>query len=182
MSSRRHCYLERKKNNARLTGKLIARRDSNDAEVKKPSSTDISSPKASTEEDVPIFVDNVLLSRWVAFVETLNLEGVMKAIIENSVAVKFALPEVDLLVEKDYEKLITDSLLQKLEILFKSSLGEEVKLTAQTGVLGSESPRKRKIRLHEEKIEKSKEALSSDPTMESLVSEFNASIDHVVIK
>ena len=57
-----------------------------------------------------------------------------------------------------------------------------MKLTAQIGVLGSESPRKRKIRLHEEKIEKSKEALSGDPTMESLVSEFNASIDHVVIK
>ena len=37
-------------------------------------------------------------------------------------------------------------------------------------------------RIHEEKIEKSKEALSRDPTMESLVSEFNASIDQVVIK
>ena len=173
---------EKKKTDALLTGKLRARRNSNDAEVEKPSSTDIASPKPSTEEDVPIFVDNVLLSRWVAFVETLNLEGVMKAIIENSVAVKFALPNVDLLVEKDYEKLITDSLLQKLEILFKSALREDVKLTARTGVLGSESPRKRKIRLHEEKIEKSKEALSRDPTMESLVSEFNASIDHVVIK
>ena len=34
----------------------------------------------------------------------------------------------------------------------------------------------------EEKIEKSKEALSRDPTMESLISEFNASIDHVIIK
>ena len=106
----------------------------------------------------------------------------MKAIIENSVAVNFALPDLDLLVEKDYEKFINDSLLQKLETLFKSSLGEDVKLTAQTGVLGSESPRKRNIRLHEEKIEKSKETLSRDPTMESLVSEFNASIDHVVIK
>ena len=122
------------------------------------------------------------MSRWVAFVETLNLEGVTKAIIENSVAIKFALPNVDLLVEKDYEKLITESLLQKLESLFRGLLGDGLKLTLQTGVLGSETPHKRKIRLHEEKIEKSKEALSRDPTMESLVSEFNASIDHVIIK
>ena len=112
----------------------------------------------------------------------MNLEGVTKAIIENSVAINFAVPNVDLLVEKDYEKLITESLLQKLEILFKGLLGDRVELTLQTGFLGSETPRKRKIRLHEEKIEKSKEALSRDPTMESLVSEFNASIDHVIIK
>jgi hypothetical protein len=150
--------------------------------VEKSASTVSSLPKTSTEDGVPIFVDDVLLSRWVAFVETLNLEGVTKAIIENSVAIKFALPNVDLLVAKDFEKLITESLLQKIEILFKSSLGEDVKVTAQTGVLGSESPRKRKIRLYEEKIEKSKEALSRDPTMESLVSEFNASIDQVIIK
>ncbi len=153
-----------------------------EVEVEEPASLDSSLPKTSTEDGVPIFVDDVLLSRWVAFVETLSLEGVTKAIIENSVAIKFALPNVDLLVEKDYEKLITESLLQKLELLFKSSLGENVRLTAQTGVLGSESPRKRKIRLHEEKIEKSKEALSRDPTMESLISEFNASIDQVIIK
>jgi len=173
---------EKKKTNTRLTGKPSADRDTKDAEVDKPASIDSSLPETSTEEGVPMFVDDVLLSRWIAFVETLNLEGVTKAIIENSVAIKFALPNVDLLVEKDYEKLITESLLQKLEIIFKNSLGENVKLTAQTGVLGSESPRKRKIRLHEEKIEKSKETLSRDPTMESLVSEFNASIDHVVIK
>ena len=73
---------------------------------------------------------------------------------KNCVAKKFALPNVDLLVEKDYEKLITGSLLQKLEILLKGSLGEDVKLTAQVGVLGSETPRKRKMRLQEEKIEK----------------------------
>ena len=78
--------------------------------------------------------------------------------------------------------MITGSLLQKLEILLKGSLGEDVKLTAQVGVLGSETPRKRKMRLQEEKIEKSKEALSRDPVMESLISEFNASIDHVVVK
>ena len=173
---------EKKKTNTRFTEKPSAHRDIKDVEVEEPASLDSSSPKTSTEDGVPIFVDDVLLSRWVAFVETLNLDGVTKAVIENSVAIKFALPNVDLIVEKDYEKLITESLLQKLELLFKSSLGENVKLTAQTGVLGSESPRKRKIRLHEEKIEKSKEALSRDPTMESLISEFNASIDHVIIK
>ena len=173
---------EKKKSNAQHTRKLRAQRDSHDSEVKKPSSIESSSPKALIEESEPIFVDDALLSKWVALVESLNLEGVTKAVLENCVAKKFALPNVDLLVEKDYEKLVTGSLLQKLEILLKGSLGEDVKLTAQVGVLGSETPRKRKMRLQEEKIEKSKEALSQDPVMESLISEFNASIDHVVVK
>ena len=173
---------EKKKTNARLSGKLKGPRDSKDAEVKKPSPKESSPPKALIEESEPIFVDDALLSKWFTFVETLNLEGATKAVLENSVVKNFSLPNVDLLVEKNYEKLITGSLLQKLEILLKSSLGEDVKFTAKVGVLGSETLRKRKMRLNEERIEKSKEALSRDPTMESLISEFNASIDHVVIK
>ena len=173
---------EKKKTKTEFAGKPEARQNSNETEVKTALCSDRSSPKVSIEEGVTTFVDDDLLLKWVEFVETLNLEGVTKAIIENSVAINFAVPNVDLLVEKDYEKLITESLLQKLEILFQGLLGDGVKLTLQTGVLGSETPRKRKIRLHEEKIEKSKEALSRDPTMESLVSEFNASIDHVIIK
>ena len=135
--------------------------------MEEPASLDSSLPKTSTEDGVPIFVDDVLLSRWVAFVETLNLARVTKQCHREFCRIQSALPNVDLLVEKDYEKLITESFYKNWNFFFKSSRENVKPYGANRRFLGSESPRKRKTRLHEEKIEKRKKALSRDPTMES---------------
>ena len=91
---------EKKKTKTNFAGKPEARQNLNETEVKTALCSDRSSPKASIEEGVTTFVDDDLLLKWVEFVETLNLEGVTKAIIENSVAINFAVENVDLLVEK----------------------------------------------------------------------------------
>jgi DNA polymerase-3 subunit gamma/tau len=113
---------------------------------------------------------------WYDIVASVQVGGVTKMILDNSVPQKLEPPVIDLLLDERHETLLSESQIGQIKRALSEFLQQEVSLTIGLGTLGVETPAERNARLAQERQQAAEEDIKSDPKVTELMSEFDASL------
>ncbi|MFT7652186.1 MAG: DNA polymerase-3 subunit gamma/tau [Candidatus Azotimanducaceae bacterium] len=113
---------------------------------------------------------------WYDIVASVQVGGVTKMILDNSVPQKLAPPVIDLLLDERHETLLSESQIGQIKRALSEFLQQEVSLTIGLGTPGVETPAERNARLAQERQQAAEEDIKSDPKVTQLMSEFDASL------
>lgn len=113
---------------------------------------------------------------WYDIVASVEVGGVTKMILDNSVAQKLEPPSIDLLLDERHETLLSDSQVGQIKRALSEFLQQEVSLTIELGKPEVETPAERNARLAQERQHTAEQDIKSDPKITQLMSEFDASL------
>ena len=113
---------------------------------------------------------------WYDIVAAVEVGGVTKMILNNSVPQKLDPPTIDLLLDERHETLLSDSQIGQIKRALSEFLQQEVSVTIGLGTPEVETPAERNERLTQERQHIAEEDIKSDPNVTQLMSEFDASL------
>ena len=134
-----------------------------------------SAPAQQTAADAsaaPLKLDN----NWAGLVEAMNLRGMVKQLAVNCTLKEKSATEVQLILSKNKEQLLTTGLQAKLQDALCSGLQQQLKLKISLGVSDTESPAQTQARNQAERQQSAEESIQQDPMVQALKENFNAQL------
>lgn len=130
-----------------------------------PDAAKIESPDAAT--------------RWYDLVAQLGIGGVAKMIAEHSVPEVLNQTQAQLVLSAEHDTLLSDAQVANLSRAIEECLGQPMQVTVRIGTPDVETPAQRRARLLGERQATAEQSMRQDATVQSLLAEFDATIDEV---
>jgi len=127
---------------------------------------------AAEATSAPLKLDN----NWAGLVETMNLRGMVKQLAVNCTLKEKSATEVQLILSKEKEQLLTPGLQAKLQDALCNGLQQTLKLKITLGVSDTESPAQTEARNQAERQQSAEESIQQDPMVQALKENFNAQL------
>ena len=129
-------------------------------------------PAAAEATSAPLKLDN----NWAGLVEAMNLRGMVKQLAVNCTLKEKSATEVQLILSKEKEQLLTPGLQAKLQDALCTGLQQTLKLKISLGVSDTESPAQTQARNQAERQQSAEESIQHDPMVQALKENFNAQL------
>jgi DNA polymerase-3 subunit gamma/tau len=120
----------------------------------------------------PLKLDN----NWAGLVEAMNLRGMVKQLAVNCTLKEKNATEVQLILSKEKEQLLTPGLQAKLQDALCNGLQQKLKLKISLGVSDTESPAQTLARNQAERQQSAEQSIERDPMVQALKENFNAQL------
>jgi len=116
---------------------------------------------------------------WYELVDRLQLAGVAKMIAEHALLQSQTEESVELLLDSAHDTLLNDRQVAVIARAISDTLGREIRLQITPAEVTQETPAARKARLQAEQLAAAEQALKTDATVSTLLSEFDGRLDDV---
>jgi len=116
---------------------------------------------------------------WASIIAELDIGGVVRVIAEHSVPTHYAPPQVELILDRGHDTLLSDAQCKHLERALSEHLQTAVSLSIQIGDLPAESPAQRRERLQQERQASAEATMSDDANVQTLLSEFGGRVEEI---
>ena len=139
------------------------------------SPADMTAPAQQTAAETsaaPLKLDN----NWAGLVEAMNLRGMVKQLAVNCTLKEKSATEVQLILSKEKEQLLTPGLQAKLQDALCNGLQQTLKLKISLGVSDTESPAQTEARTQAERQQSAEQSIERDPMVQALKENFNAQL------
>lgn len=117
--------------------------------------------------------------RWYEIVAQLTIGGVAKMIAEHSVPSSFDETKITLMLSAQHDTLLSDAQVQNLNRGLEEVLGHAITLEIEVGELSQETPAARRSRLLAERQAEAESAMRQDATVQSLLADFDGTLEEV---
>jgi hypothetical protein len=101
-------------------------------------------------------------------------------IVEHADMLEQSETNIALLLDSAHDTLLSDKQVSVIERAMRDVLQREIRLTITPGSVSRETPAARKERLRQESLAAAEQALKTDATVSSLLSEFDGRLDDVL--
>jgi DNA polymerase-3 subunit gamma/tau len=128
--------------------------------------------QAAQASAAPLKLDN----NWAGLVEAMNLRGMVKQLAVNCTLKEKSATEVQLILSKEKEQLLTPGLQAKLQDALCNGLQQKLKLKITLGVSDTESPAQTEARNQAERQQSAEQSIERDPMVQALKENFNAQL------
>jgi len=129
-------------------------------------------PPAAEASAAPLKLDN----NWAGLVEAMNLRGMVKQLAVNCTLKEKSATEVQLMLSKEKEQLLTPGLQARLQDALCNGLQQKLKLKITLGVSDTESPAQTQARTQAERQQSAEQSIEQDPMVQALKENFNAQL------
>lgn len=129
-------------------------------------------PADAPQAAAPLKLDN----NWAGLVEAMNLRGMVKQLAVNCTLKEKSATEVQLILSKEKEQLLSPALQAKLQDALCNGLQQKLKLSITLGVSDTESPAQTQARTQAERQQSAEESIERDPMVQALKENFNAQL------
>jgi len=119
------------------------------------------------------------LERWYAIVAELSMGGVAKMIAEHSVPEFLDQTSAHLVLSTEHDTLLNDAQVANLRRGLEECLGHSMQIEVRVGTLNSETPAQRRGRLLAERQAAAEQSMREDTTVQSLLAEFDGTLEEV---
>ena len=116
---------------------------------------------------------------WEQKIDEMALGGIARMIAENSIVLKWQLPDVDLILDSNHDALLSPHLTEELREAISLNVGMEVLLKIEVSALKQETIAKRKAKLKAERQTKAEAIVKGDPRISGLLDEFEGELKEV---
>ena len=133
----------------------------------------------SSEQPVSLDASTPATERWYEVVAQLTMGGVAKMIAEHSVPLIFDETKITLLLSAQHDTLLSDAQVQNLNRGLEEALGCAITLEIDVGEPSQETPAQRRGRLLAERQAEAESAMAQDTTVQSLLADFDGTLEEV---
>lgn len=138
-----------------------------------PAPVPVSAQQAAAQASAaPLKLDD----NWAGLVEAMNLRGMVKQLAVNCTLKEKSATEVQLILSKEKEQLLTPGLQAKLQDALCNGLQQTLKLKISLGVSDTESPAQTEARTQAERQQSAEQSIERDPMVQALKENFNAQL------
>ncbi len=116
---------------------------------------------------------------WEQKIDEMRLAGISRMIAENSIVVKWQLPNIELTLDSNHDALLSPQLTEELREAICLGEGQEVSLKINSGVLEQETIAKKKVKLEAERQARAEAMVKDDPNITGLLDEFEGELKEV---
>jgi DNA polymerase-3 subunit gamma/tau len=136
-------------------------------------------PTESSAQAVRLDAPSLATERWYDVVAQLAMGGVAKMIAEHSVPLIFDETKITLLLSPQHDTLLSDAQVQNLNRGLEDVLGRAIALEIDVGEPPQETPAQRRARLLAERQAEAEDAMAQDTTVQSLLADFDGTLEEV---
>ncbi len=133
----------------------------------------------SSAQAVRLDAPSPATERWYDVVAQLAMGGVAKMIAEHSVPLIFDETKITLLLSPQHDTLLSDAQVQNLNRGLEDVLGRAIALEIDVGEPPQETPAQRRARLLAERQAEAEDAMAQDTTVQSLLADFDGTLEEV---
>lgn len=133
----------------------------------------------SPEQPASLDASTPATERWYEVVAELTMGGVAKMIAEHSVPLIFDETKITLLLSAEHDTLLSDAQVQNLNRGLEQVLGGAISLEIGVGEPSQETPAQRRSRLLAERQAEAESAMAQDTTVQSLLADFDGTLEEV---
>ena len=133
----------------------------------------------SPTQQVALDAPTPATERWYEVVAQLSMGGVAKMIAEHSVPLIFDETNITLLLSAQHDTLLSDAQVQNLNRGLEEVLGCAITLDIDVGEPPQETPAQRRSRLLDERQAEAENAMAQDSTVQSLLADFDGTLEEV---
>jgi DNA polymerase-3 subunit gamma/tau len=133
----------------------------------------------SSAQAVRLDAPSPATERWYDVVAQLAVGGVAKMIAEHSVPLIFDETKITLLLSPQHDTLLSDAQVQNLNRGLEEVLGRAIALEIDVGEPPQETPAQRRARLLAERQAQAEDAMAQDTTVQSLLADFDGTLEEV---
>ena len=136
----------------------------------------------AAEEQAPavnLDAPSLATERWYEVVSQLTIGGVAKMIAEHSVPLFFDETKIALLLNAQHDTLLSDAQVKSLNRGLEDVLGCAITLDIDVGEPPHETPAQRRARLLAERQAQAEDAMAQDATVQSLLADFEGTLEEV---
>ena len=136
----------------------------------------------AAEEQAPavnLDAPSLATERWYEVVSQLTIGGVAKMIAEHSVPLFFDETKIALLLNAQHDTLLSDAQVKSLNRGLEDVLGCAITLDIDVGEPPHETPAQRRARLLAERQAQAEDAMAQDGTVQSLLADFEGTLEEV---